>query len=310
MTRQLWISTTLWGAWHHDVFARFCRPNFLANMRDADCKLILHTRKSEVDQLIPGLPHGTEIFPDVPEDATSELGWSADAQSSRWKFDMARAKTAGANIAFLPPDIAWGPGVLARYVELLSAGAGVIYHHLPRVNLDTAAGELEGVTGNCGLAKIALEHEHHLGYRFRVDSSDYPTHCENVSVTSDHGILTRLLAGAPMAIDPSKCGFNHLAMPDRTAPGMLAVIRDSDEAIGLSLAPADKDLNWMKSGKPLDVGSIQAWLRAYTTPISPELARQSYRLHAAPVEPKVWKAAEVVMDRLMDEVFSARAVAA
>ncbi len=312
--KPLLISTTLWGPWHQDVFARY-RGGLLWNMRDVECKLLLHTRRSEADRVMRGLPPWSEIWPDVPEGAPSELGWAADAQSSRWRADLARAKAEGANIAFLPPDIAWGPGVLARYVALFGEGVGVIYHHLPRVDLDAAQGELEGVTKARELARIALKYEHHLGTRFRLDSPDYPTHTENVSISiPGGGVLTRLLAGAPLAMDPERCGLNHLSMPDRTSPGLLAVIRDSDEAIGLSLAPAAKDTDWMRSGRPFTVRAVQDWLRHYTTPISPELARISYRLRTTPPTKgrawmAEWEAGEERMDRVMDEVFGARVAA-
>ncbi len=303
--KPLLISTTLYGPWHLDTFERFCLPGLLRNMRDVECRLILHMRRSEVDQVKGGLPVGTMIWPDVPEGAPSELGWAADAQSNRWRADLEKAAHAGANIAFLPPDIAWGPGVLARYVELFNSGAGVIYHHLPRVDLDAAQGELEGVAKGRELARIALKHEHHLGTRFRLDSNDFPTHTENCSLTiPGGGVLTRLLAGAPLAMDPAKCGLNGLSMPDRTAPGLLAVIRDSDEAIGLSLAPAAKDVDWMRSGRPFSVVAVQAWLRHYTTPISPELARCSYKLwEKKPLDGVHWYNAEAKADAIIDKIF-------
>lgn len=304
------ISLSCWGGWHTEVFKRYGLPNLLApgNLPGIEHRLIVHTRHEDQAQIRALVPAGTEVVPDV--DGYLRRGCSPRiTQAHIWREDFQRARRLGTSIALIWPDVAWSAGTFARYAALMAEGYGAVYQHFPRFDAGAAV-LLDGVTDPRRMASAFLAAgEHRISQLHRADSRDYPEHAELVTWRCEAGLLARMTAASPTVINtrPAELDGNLLLAP---APHRVYVIRDSDEALGLSLTPSTHEASW-GGGRHLTADHLRAWLSGYPSPHGEILARSSYRLHDRDTDEADWAHVEeragVLMDRVLGPRWSAAA---
>lgn len=299
------LTCAVWGDWHVDAFLRYGLPSLQApgNLDALDYTLAIHTTPRDAGRLMPALRGlNREVYTPLYTSPPEGLAAAVSTQQALHRFDRAHARRHGQIWACVPPDVVWGEGTFARYRDLIAAGKTVIFHHMPRVSLEPAARAL-AYFGKRHLARVALDFEHPLGRMYRADNPQFPPHCELVLWPAATGILCRLLAAEIKLADPSKVPINDVAQANRSLGAGMAVIRDVDEAMALSLAPVYKDEDWARDGVPLNAQIVRDFLEKYPSPATRDLARHSYRLHAGDVTPAAWAAAEQQADALMAQVF-------
>lgn len=299
------LTCAVWGDWHINAFLRYGLPSLQAagNLEAIDYVLEIHTSPRDVGKLLPGLRHvNREIYTSLYNVPEGGLANAIDAQQRIHRFGRQKARETRSIWACVPPDVVWGEGTFARYRALIESGKEVIFHHMPRVNGETAKPVLECFTKR-HLARVALDFEHELGRMYRATNEKFPNHAELILWQAGAGLLCRLLAAEIKLADPLKVPINDVAQVGRPLGSSFAVIQDADEAIALSLAQPYKDSDWARDGAPLSAQTVRSFLTRYPSPATRELARYSYRLHAGDVSPAAWAAAERQADALMAQIF-------
>lgn len=300
------LTTVVWGEWHVDAFLRYGLPSLLApgNLDAIDYTLAIHTSPRDAGRLMPALRGlKREIYTPIYTKPIENLAVSAGIQQMMHRFDRRHARKSGAVWACVPPDVVWGEGTFARYRAMLETGKTAVFHHMPRVEIETAAAAIGGDFSRRNLARVALDHEHPLGRMHRADNPAFPPHCELAIWPAGGGLLSRMMSSEIKLADPVRVPINEAAQAAQPLGLGMGVIQDADEAMALSLAPVYKDRDWARDGAPLSAQMARDFLAKYPSPATRELARYSYRLHAGNVSPAAWVAAERQADTLMATIF-------
>jgi hypothetical protein len=292
------VTLAVWGDWHIDVFRKYGAPSLMRNLGPDD-QVLIYVRHGE-DAAIRSIFPSAEIAFDAGH-ALRAGSSPVMAQIGCWNLGRKVAQERGQVHVAIWPDVVFGDGTFDAYRAHLKAGKSVIYHHLPRVTFETAEHRLRS-TGKHSLTATALENEHHLSWIYRSENPRFPGHSELINWAIPSGILTRMIATAPIVVDPRKHVVNEESQMLATfQPGQAAFIAGSDEAIALSLAPKDKDISWIPYPHEFSTHSIYQWQMTYPSPVNAELVRHSYRLGFA--SPADWAKAEEAADDMMERIF-------
>lgn len=308
------LACAVWGDWHIDQFVRFCWPsmNAAGNLEALTPKLRIHTRRCDAERLQASLSD-CEIIGSLSDDLDGDLGNAVQAHTSAWMYECDKAARLGESVILISPDVIYGEGTFARYVELLGNGADAVHHVMHRVNAedagkqmlaDYADGRVVSPFARRYLARIALDHEHLLSKCYRFGSQNIPRHVEflNWECVKREAIMTRIVVNDCRALKPANCTLKATTFIVSNDVKH-ASIRSSDEAIGLSLTPAGKDKSWVQKGGPLDYRLAVKALRSYGTIYNREMSDVSYRLFATPQPDSVWEAADFEADGVIREIF-------
>lgn len=296
------LSLSCWGPWHLEMFQRFGAPSLRANLRPYDA-LVIHTRAINRAAICKAVPEAV-VVADVDHMLDRALHSPERAMTVAWESDLQIAKRLEKCIGLLWPDVIWSAGIFDHYRALLARGSAVIFQHCPRIIADTAAADLETATTNRDLARIAIDHEHPLAQALHHDSGNYPEHSEAIHWRVPGGIMTRIMGQHPVIVDPARIVLNDRMMVESGEgvhePGWVG---DSDDAIALSLVPADRKcspgLGWPDRAK------LKEWQEHYPSPPSAPLSRASFRLHDRDVDDEIWRDVDDQADALIDGVFGA-----
>ena len=292
----------MWGAWHLDVFRRFGAPSLLPQLTDRD-QVVIHTTQEDHDAVVEICPQA-QIIVDADWWLTVKKLQPRSAHAAMWQTDIRRAQIAGTIIALAWPDVVWGPTMFQTYRKLLGEEKTAIVTHLPRIALDGCEETLARARTNRDLARIALEHEDHLGWMYRADGGKYPEYCDMVNWRTENGVMTRLFAMTPVCFDPLRHELSERMLLKNSAGARLGFIGDTDEAIALSIAPVGKETELMCEGNAPDPVKIRAWSDAHFSPANAELAKLSHYLHGADLRPLEWLEIEKQADELAAGAFA------
>lgn len=303
------ISISCWGDWHTQVFIDHVLPSLAPQMTAGDT-LVLHTDTASHERLMPHLPDACDV--DYWPGRNLEVDPNARGkaiQNAMWLKDFRTAQKRGDVLAMLWPDVVHGLGTLAHYRALLAAGKRVIYQHFPRVAWESFNDLILDLRTHRDLAAQALAHEHPIMAAHYVSAPRFAAHVDAVIWRTPGGTITRLLGAGPVVVDPAAFdldGKTHLVQD----PGdKLAFITDSDDAIGLSLAPLGHEPQWTGDG-PFSIDAAQEWQAKWGGPGFKALAAQSYRVHAGDIVAADWDGAEAEAQAIVGAIFRPMAVAA
>ncbi len=301
------VSLCCWGPWHIEIFAKYGLPSLVAQLTSNDT-IRLHTTSADVADLAAigaGLPPNIEIVLDAKKLLSHGIsGKSAQGYLFRQDFDIARKR--GQVICQAWPDLVWGEGCFAHYRKLLKGGKTAIFQHFPRV-LDSAP--VAGVTKHRDLARIAIAHEHPIGKAQYVGSGRFPDHVEVINWRTPQGVLTRIMSVAPLIVDARVHDLNGLTQIVQDPGDGLAVVQDSDDAIGLSLAIESHEAE-LHQPKAFSIDQARAYLAKWGQRCSPRLASASYCLHDQDMNPGLWLDFEREASATVASIFREPALAA
>lgn len=298
--RPLVICLVVWGEWHTRVFLDYALPPLMApgNLPDVHCILWIHTTPEDAPRLARALPNAM-IFCDLPNHGTP-----VGKHCQIWAEDTKKVASVGAPLVLLPPDMVWSVGALAAFQKRMDEGAGAIFMHAPRTTFDERFPRGIEWT-NAAAARVALQREHPLGSMYRFHAANFPTHAETITWDiPGAGLLTRTLFAAPNVIDPRQFTLSRINQLAEDKPDAVHVVTDSDEVIGLSLAPPVYPYRMDMTGAPINADRVRHHLRRWSVPTSKALAQKSYRLHSGAVDPLAWASAEREAQAFVDKVFS------
>lgn len=297
------ISISCWGDWHTQAFIDHGLPSLVPQMT-ADDVMVLHTDVASHERMMPYLPDACDVdYWPGKHLANGPLNGKF-AQNNMFLKDFTAARRRGDVLAMLWPDVIYGKDSLAHYRKLLAGGKRVIYQHFQRVTWETVKDALRAGLSHRDLARLAVEHEHRIMKAHHRDAPRFAEHVDSISWATPEGMLTRLLGGAPIIVDPALFdldGKTHLVGD----PGdRMAFVTDSDDAIGLSLAPGAHEPRWEGEG-PFSVDLAREWQDKWGGAVSRDFASQSYRIHWDDVIPADWHEAETEAQAIVSRIFAA-----
>ncbi len=231
---------------------------------------------------------------------------------------IAEARSKGALVAFLPPDVTWSGvtlGNMGRHMANGRAGTAMPYVRvisesiLPTVTAlrQSPLGAID-ISGR-ELMRLAIEHMHPLSAVASDTSRHGRPSLEMLWHVPGEGLLLRNMVRELFSFDPSRLDITHLWYAGRGAePEDIHIVTDSDEMLMLSFAPLMKDIALFLQGRPI-VGEDTARQSLHPlndTPLNPHFAEQNIRLHYAEITPERWIAVEALADAEFGQSIVAR----
>lgn len=295
------ISISCWGDWHTKVFIEHGLPSLVPQMEPHDT-LLLHTDMASHERLMPHLPDACDVDYWPGRHLAKAQTSGKLIQASMWLKDFQAAQKRREIVALLWPDVVYGSGTLAHWRALLSKSKLAIFQHFPRVVWETAEPVLKAATSHRDLARLAIRHEHPIMKAHYFGAPRFPDHAELVTWRTPAGIMTRLMGAAPVVADPMLFDLDGRTLLVQAPGNCMAVVQDSDDAIGLSLAPGDYSPDWAGEG-PFTIERAREWQSAWGAPCNQRLAATSYRIHDGDATSGDWYDTEMDADAIMDGVF-------
>lgn len=323
------FSTVVWGPWHVGAFLDVNLPSLLApgNLPAfaARHRVIyrIFTSPRDVERIIssPAFKQARalvsiELIECPVDNAESPIAM----HHLLWRRSIDEARAAGAMILFVPPDVIWADGSYAHVAELAAQGKRAIFMTYVRVTQETCVPEVRRRFASPAspvinassreLVDVALRHIHPLTITYMRHSPNFPVHPEFVLwPVPGEGLLMRVLVREMFAYDPNMIDLNQQALvAHKVDPGLVHYITDSDDLFSLSLAPAEKDIEWYFKPRTLDVLEVARWWLVYDSPINDLVASKHFYIHPAPRTPDKWRQAELGSDMLLARMTGTREI--
>ncbi|MGD0720661.1 MAG: hypothetical protein ABR970_06380 [Roseiarcus sp.] len=313
---RLYFSTPVWGAGHIEFFKTIGLPSLLSRRNlpaiaePANCRYFLYTRAEDVAtlrdcdafrRLARLIPVQIQTVPEPIVLPHTTMSWChADTLRRADRDDVAAV--------FLPPDCVWADGSMARLQALADAGKSVVQMSGVRLDKDAAAPELRARLGDGGaaltiqpadLVELGLRHLHTIALSHFWSDHGGRMHPANLYWTvPGQGLVLRCFHLHPLLVK-SQTKFAQftstidddlalIACPD---PASEHVIVDSDEILAFELSSPSH-----KVGSPFaknSVLSVAGWTEVGANARHRELVRHTIRLHAKPIDPKLWAPVEM-----------------
>lgn len=323
------FSTVVWGEWHTGVFLDVNLPSLLAPdnlsafVERFQVQYRIFTSPESARQIAqsPAFRRASEIVKfELIECKIDRTTNPIGMHHLLWNRSIDEAKSAGAMILFVPPDVIWANGALRHVAEIAQAGKRAIFMTYMRVVSETCVPEArrrhlaaDGAVLDAQpreLVELAMQYIHPLTLTYMRDSENFPVHPEFVLwPVAGEGMLMRVLVREMFAYDPAMFELNRQALlahpPDRD---LVHYITDSDDLFALSLAPLRKDIDWYAHRRPLDVARIAQWWLTYDSPGNDVVAAEYFHVHRGDRTPALWRRAELQSDVLIQRVQGAREV--
>lgn len=283
---RLVIACALWGEWHTRVFQTKALPTLLhdsnlpAMDRKLDVRWMFFTPKQEVSRILP-------LVGQIGVKATIVPIGLQNGYKTAWGYAKYEAEKLDALVMFLAPDIVWSMGSLDHVADLILSGKRMVFMTHPRGIEDRFDGELR--TGQ-GLMAIREKHQHPVNVAEVIENRPFTKHPEMVLWPIKGGYLVRMFAREPL-ICPPEMGFNEKNLPAVPMPDQeMAVVKSSDDACGISLAPLDTEEHHYKHGNVFRVEGLHGFLDHHKSSMGHWLASQPviWR-HGETEERNVWQ---------------------
>lgn len=311
------VIVPVWGEKYVDAFLRLglpalCAPGNLATRRDdARLSLWLMTRPEDVERLrsAPGVAAAARLLPvqvRVPAGADFARGGYA-AFNACYLEAIRAAYRDRAAVILLTADQIWSAGSLDHLLDCAAHGAQAVLAAGLRV-LESAEPDLKNAlaASRAGLApetlvRLALTHLHPWDRALVHDARNTAQPASfQLWQAGERGLVLRCLHLHPACLELSR---QPKALPRTIDAGSLVreqcpdrsrlhVVIDSDQAMHLSLAPAEQSAHLVAYPRG-NWRALANW--ALTMGISRHnlfYLRHSIRIHAGPVDPRDWTEAE------------------
>lgn len=208
----------------------------------------------------------------------------------------------------MPPDVAWSSNSFSYVAHELESGKTAIFMTYLRVEEQAFIRQFtsfiapghEGSVQLSGsqLVDMALKCLHPLMAAYLRNSSFFPRHPEMILwAVPGEGISCRLLAREMFVFDPAKISLTNnklLAAIDSVED--LAIVHDSDQLFGVSLAKLEQEIDWYSLPLGADIYSIGKWWKNYDSRIVDILASKKIRWHVCPATKEKWIGVETSAD--------------
>ena len=323
------FSTVVWGSWHVGAFLDVNLPSLLApgNLPAfaARHKVIyrIFTSARDIERITssPAFKQAQalvsmELIECPVENAQNPIA----VHHVLWRRSIDEARDAGAMILFVPPDVIWANGSYAHVADLAAQGKRAIFMTYVRVTQETCVPEVRrrfvspaspviNASSN-ELVDLAMRHIHPLTITYMRHSSNFPVHPEFVLwPVSGEGLLMRVLVREMFAYDPNLIDLNQQALvAHKVDSDLVHYITDSDDLFSLSLAPAEKDIEWYFKPQTLDVLEVARWWLNYDSPINDLVASKYFYIHSGPRTPDRWRKVELESDVLLQRMIGTREI--
>lgn len=267
---RLVICCALWGEWHRRVFAEKALPTLLhdsnlpAMNRKLDVRWMFFTPKSELDLIYPFVERMGVRASIVP------IGLQ-NGYKTAWGYGKYEAEKLDALSMFLAPDIIWSKGSLDHIADLILSGKRLVFMTHPRGIEDKFDGEAK--TGE-ELMRFRNEHQHPVNAAEIVGAMPFTKHPEMVLWPLKAGYLVRMFAREPL-ICPPEIGFSEKNLPATSVPeDERAVVKSSDDACGVSLAPIETERHHYRHGNVFRPESLSPFVKHHKSAVGKWLASQ------------------------------------
>jgi len=321
------FTTVFWGDWHRDMFLKVNLPTMLAagNLPafagGVSCEYLVYTTSDDAEiiqqndafvRLRSFMPVSIKVF------SPSKTRHPIDLHRDIWHAATNRAQNRGAFILFMPPDVGWADGSLARLRDTLVAGKRAIFMAYPRVVSETIVPELierypRSADGAMTIParqmmKLAITHIHPLMAIYDRAASHFPIHPEMVLWPIDNdGFLLRFLARELFCFEPGTYPLNRRSLPASMPPHEdIYVFDDASEFLSVSLTPLWKDMEWYLTRRALDPLFVGRWWLDFDSPANDYLSSINLRFGCGNADETTWHRAERSADALMTHLRSAR----
>lgn len=325
--RHCVFTTVFWGDWHRDMFLDVNLPTMLAagNLpaltSEISCEYFVYTTSKDAARMVQNgafqrlrslMPVKIKLF------TPSKTKNPVDLHQDIWRAATEHARSRGAFILLMPPDVAWADGSFARLRDALMARKRAIFMTYPRVVSETIvpamherfprnADDALAVSPNAMMG-LAITHIHPLMAAYDRSATHFPIHPEMVLWPVDgDGFLLRLLARELFCFEPGSYPLNAHSLLARMPPQEeIHVFRDSREFLGVSLTPLWKDMEWYLARKRLDPLFVGRWWNTYDSPVNDYISAFNLRFGCGNGDEAVWRRAELSADALLAHLRSAR----
>jgi hypothetical protein len=325
--RRCVCATVFWGDWHRNMFLDVNLPTMLAagNLpaltSDVSCEYLIYTTSKDAERMARNgalrrlrslMPVTIKLF------TPSKTRHPVDLHQDIWRTATEHARSRGAFILLMPPDVAWADGSFARLRDALVAGKRAIFMTYPRVVSETIVPAMtKNFPRNSGesmvvppdaMMSLAVTHIHPLMAAYDRSATHFPIHPEMIlwPVEGD-GFLLRLLAREPFCFEPERYPLNARALLAQVpAREDICVFCDSREFFGISLTPLWKDMEWYLARRRLDPLFVGRWWIAYDSPVNDQISAMNLRFGDGKRPESAWRRAELCADALLTHLRSAR----
>lgn len=307
----------VWGEWHTEMLLDLCIPSLLspgnlpAFVAGHKCILHLYTRKKEWAQIRKSSAFKALCqFVDLDLN-TSLLDGSDDSSASKhheaWQTSTEIAISNGCYIWNMLPDVAFADGSIRHLSELLSHGYDSIMWFYPRVVSTTFKAEIlkpNYAHGDCidvskrDLAGLTFQHLHPVMTAYDLSSEHFPTHPELLlKAVPNQGIAARMLINVHNLYDPSKFMLNEMQLTTGELESKsIKFITDSDDFMGVSLAPLGKDSVWYRNATVQSTIKAALWWLEFDGSANDLVASKKIRIHDKDISQSTWVSAEQAMN--------------
>jgi hypothetical protein len=323
------FSTVVWGPWHVGAFLDVNLPSLLAlgNLPAFAARhhvvYRIFTSPRDVQRIAssPAFKQAqTLVSIELIECPVDNAASPIAMHHLLWRRSIDEAREAGAMILFVPPDVIWANGSLGHVADLAAQGKRAIFMTYVRVTQETCVPEVRRLYASQAspvinvspreLVDLAMRHMHPLTITYMRHSPNFPIHPEFVLwPVPGEGLLMRVLVREMFAYDPKMVDLNQEALvAHRLDPDLVHYITDSDDLFSLSLAPANKDIEWYLKPRTLDVLELARWWLSYDSPINDLVASKYFYIHSGPRSPDKWRQAELGSDVLLQRAVGTREI--
>ena len=323
------FSTVVWGPWHVGAFLDVNLPSLLAlgNLPAfaARHKVVyrIFTSPRDVQRIVssPAFKQAqTLVSIELVECPVDNAASPIAMHHLLWRRSIDEAREAGAMILFVPPDVIWANGSLGHVADLAAQGKRAIFMTYVRVMQETCVPEVRRLFASPAspvinaspreLVDLAMRHVHPLTITYMRHSPNFPIHPEFVLwPVAGEGLLMRVLVREMFAYDPKMVDLNQQALvAHHLDPDLVHCITDSDDLFALSLAPANKDIEWYLKPRTVDVLELARWWLSYDSPINDLVAGKYFYIHSGSRSPDKWRQAELGSDVLLQRATGTREI--
>lgn len=321
------FTTVFWGDWHRGMFLDVNLPTLLAEdnlpalTTEVSCEYLIYTTSKDAVRLVRNgayqrlrslMPVKIELF------TPSKTRHPVDLHQDIWRVATEHARSRGAFILLMPPDVGWANGSFAQLRNALVAGKRAIFMTYPRVVSETIVpamqdGYLRGANEAMTISPrdmiaLAITHIHPLMAAYARSASHFPIHPEMILwPIAEDGFLLRLLARELFCFEPGGYPLNQQTLLARMPPrDEIHAFCDAQQFLGVSLTPLWKDMEWYLARKRLDPLFIGQWWDTYDSPANDYISGLNLRFGCGNGDEKVWRRTERSADALITHLRSAR----
>ena len=234
-----------------------------------------------------------------------------------WNQAGQTAKSDGAFIMFVPPDVAWSNGSFEHVAGLLDAGKEMIFMTYLRAESTSFTEALLkqrkksdiaiAVSGE-KLVEICIHSLHPIMAASMRESSYFPVHPEMmIWVVPHEGVLCRVLVREMFLYKPIDVSLNTVNLLETKLDlNKIHMVNDSSDLFAVSLDPIHKDFDWYRWPRAPDPLTIGEWWLDYDSWINDYIVTTKIRWHYRPKTELTWHAREQGADLFLRRAAAVR----